>query len=95
MAAAGALHALDLNSSRIHFSSSLADSDPIWPLNRSNNALNDELENDRVRAGPNVRPSTIGNAGSDIQRIPNIKSPCCRRDQCWIWRLRVEMTNQN
>lgn len=56
-----------LSSSRIHFSSSLADSDPIFPLNRSHNALDSELEKDRARAGPGVCRIIVANAQNDIQ----------------------------
>lgn len=56
-----------LSSSRIHFSSSLADSDPIWPLNSFHNALNDELEQGRIRAGRDARVIIIGSDGNGIQ----------------------------
>ena len=59
-----------LTSSRIHFSSSLADSGPIWPLSRSNNGFDGRLERNRVRAGPiSRRVIIITNAGNDIQML--------------------------
>jgi hypothetical protein len=59
-----------LTSSRIHFSSSLADSGPIWPLSCSNNGFDGKLERNRVRAGPNSRRVIIiTNAGNDIQTL--------------------------
>ena len=56
-----------LSSSRIHFSSSSADSDPICPLNRSRNALDSELEKGRVRAGAGAQRIIVLDAQSDIQ----------------------------
>ena len=56
-----------LSSSRIHFSSSSADSDPICPLNRSRNARDIELEKGRALAGLDSRRIIVANAQNDIQ----------------------------